>query len=303
MPLGPERFARHRHHVRLMQQPLRQLHRRRYPRLPQIPRHIRINVERALRLRARDPRNLPQPRQNPIPQLQVIRPHLAHAFLRPAQRRNRCLLHERRRARRRLALQLRHRRNHRLRPQRESRAPSRHRIRLRQRPQHYHVLLRIRKRSSAHQRTRVLQIHIAFVEQHPDPALVRQMHDPLQILRRHHRTRRIRRRIQNDRLRLRRDRPLDRICRDAETLRFRRLHEYARPACVLHDVLVRHPVRHRHNHLIAVIHQHLDGIEDRQLSARREDRLVRRVARPKIRAVALHNRLAHLRNPGNHGVL
>ena len=38
---------------------------------------------------------------------------------------------------------------------------------------------------------------------------------------------------------------------------------------VLDDVLVRHPVRYRQNHLFAVIHQHLQRIEQRQLSARR----------------------------------
>ena len=58
-----------------------------------------------------------------------------------------------------------------------------------------------------------VEIHIALIEQHKDPTLMRQPDNRLKILRRNHRTRRIRRRIQNDRLGLRRNRRLDHLAR------------------------------------------------------------------------------------------
>ncbi len=58
-------------------------------------------------------------------------------------------------------------------------------------------------------------------------------------------------------------------------------------ARVLNDVLERDPVGHRQNDLVAVVHQHLDGVEQSQLAASGEDCLFGRVVRAEIAGVAL----------------
>ena len=51
-----------------------------------------------------------------------------------------------------------------------------------------------------------------------------------------------------------------------------------------------------------MLHQHLDGVEQRQLLARRKYRLIHRVVAAKVARMAIHNRLAQLRNPRHHGI-
>ena len=129
-----------------------------------------------------------------------------------------------------------------------------------------------------------------------------EMNDPLQVLRRHHRPRRIRRRIQNDRLGPRRNRLLNRVRRDAEVLRLAGFEENHLAARVLDDVLEAHPVRNRQNYLVAVIHQNLDRVEEREFPTGRKDGLVDPVVRPEIAGMPLHDRLPHVRNARNDGI-
>ncbi len=149
---------------------------------------------------------------------------------------------------------------------------------------------------------RVVQVHIALVQQQVDPPVVRQVHNPLQVLGRHYTARRVRRRVQNNRLGPRRNRLLNRVRRNPEALRLARLQVHHLAPGVLDDVLEAHPVGNRQNHLVAVVHQHLDGVEKRQLAAGRKNRLGDVVVRPKVAGMALHNRFAHVRNPRHHGV-
>ena len=148
----------------------------------------------------------------------------------------------------------------------------------------------------------IVQVDVALVQQQINPALVRQVHNPLQILGRHHRARRVRRRVQNDGLGPRRNRLLNRVGRDAEALRLAGLEKHHLAARVLDDVLEAHPVGNRQNHLVAVVHQDLDGIEQRQLAAGGKDGLIDRVVRAEVAGVALHNRLAHVGNARHHRI-
>ena len=144
-----------------------------------------------------------------------------------------------------------------------------------------------------------VEVDVALIEQHIDAVLVRQPNDRLEILRSHNRARRIRRRIQNDRLGLRRNRRLNHLRGDAEVLFLFALDQHNLAARVLDDVLERHPVGHRQDDLVAMIDQHLDRVEERQLAASREHALVRRVVRPEVAGMAIDNRLTHLGNAGH----
>jgi len=73
-------------------------------------------------------------------------------------------------------------------------------------------------------------------------------------------------------------------------------------ARVLNDVFKRDPVGNGQNDLIAVVDQHLDGVEERQLPAGGEDGLIRGVIGAEVAGVALHDRLPELGNAGNDGV-
>src|SRR6201996_7446880 len=126
MLIGSERLTWHRHNMCLGQQPRRQLAGRLHPALTQERAHVRIHVERALRLRARQPRNRLESLKDTIAQPDVVSPHLLHALLARGQRGNRRTLHHARRVRGRLRLQLAHRSNNRLRPQRKPRTPPSH---------------------------------------------------------------------------------------------------------------------------------------------------------------------------------
>ena len=51
-----------------------------------------------------------------------------------------------------------------------------------------------------------------------------------------------------------------------------------------------------------MVHQHLDGVEQRQLSAGGEDGLVRSIVGPEIAGVPLHNRFSEFRNARDHRI-
>ena len=119
---------------------------------------------------------------------------------------------------------------------------------------------------------------------------------------RHNRAGRIGRRVQDDDLRLWRYRFFDGLGRDAEVLRLLRVQEDDLAPCILNDVLERHPVGHRQNHLIAMVYQHLDGIEERQFAAGREDGFINSVVGTKVGRMAIHDRFANFRNTGHHRV-
>ena len=159
-----------------------------------------------------------------------------------------------------------------------------------------------RKRPARHALARVVQVHVALVQQQVDAAVVRQVHNPFQVLGSHHTPRRVRRRVQNDRLGPRRNRLLNRVCRNPPALCFAGLKKHHLAARVLDDVLEAHPVGNRQNHFVAVIHQHLDGVEQGQLAASGKNRFVDCVVRSKVGRMPLHDRLAHVGNARHHGI-
>jgi hypothetical protein len=129
-----------------------------------------------------------------------------------------------------------------------------------------------------------------------------QVDDPLEIFGGNHGPGRVRRRIQDDGLGAGRDGLLDGIGGDAEVLRFAGLEENDLAAGILNDVFEADPIWDRQNHLIAVVHQHLDGVEQGQFAAGGEDRFVYGVIRTEVATMALDNGLAHVRNAGHHRV-
>ncbi len=90
--------------------------------------------------------------------------------------------------------------------------------------------------------------------------------------------------------------------RDAEILRLAGFQIHRLAARVLDDVFERDPIGNRQHHFIAVVHQHLNRMEQRQLATGGEHRFLRRVVAAEIGRVALNNRLAHLRNAAHDGV-
>ncbi len=128
---------------------------------------------------------------------------------------------------------------------------------------------------------------------------MRQPNDRVEILGAQHRARRIRWRVEDNRLGLVRDCGFDALHGNAKVLRLVGLEEHWRATRKLDNVLVRNPERHRHDDLIAVLDQHLDGVEDCQLAAGREHALIGRVVGTEVCRVALQDRLAHFRRTGH----
>src|ERR1700760_1273971 len=89
---------------------------------------------------------------------------------------------------------------------------------------------------------------------------------------------------------------------DAEVFRLFSLQKNNLAARILDDVLKRNPVRNRQNDLVAVVDQHLNRVEERELAAGRKDGLFRRVIRAEIACVTLDDRLTQLWNTGYYGV-
>ena len=92
------------------------------------------------------------------------------------------------------------------------------------------------------------------------------------------------------------------LCGYAESLRLIRFQQNAIPARIAHDVFERNPVRHRQNHFVAVIHQHLNGIEQRMLAAGRGNHFLAPVVRIEIHGMAVHNRIAQFGGSGHGGI-
>ena len=155
-----------------------------------------------------------------------------------------------------------------------------------------HALAILAQRSHGKLFSGVVQIDVALIGEHPDAALRRQSNHRLQILRRHDCARRVRRRIQNDHFRARSHQALDHLRRHPEALAFVGLQEHAISARIANDVFERHPVRHRQNDFIAMVDQHLDGIEQRVLAPNRRHGFLAAVARLEIRRMAEHDGVA-----------
>ena len=164
------------------------------------------------------------------------------------------------------------------------------------------MLLRLRDGRAGERRFVEDQVRIALIEQQVDAAAVRQPHDALQIGARDDRARRIRRRVEDDGLRPRRDGTLDRFGGDAEVFALGGLNVNGFAARVLDDVLVGDPVGHGQDDLVAMVDQHLDGIEEGELAAGGEDRFLRGVVGAEVAGVALDDGLANLGDAGDDGV-
>src|SRR5262249_2394123 len=78
---------------------------------------------------------------------------------------------------------------------------------------------------------------------------------------------------------------------------------YACAPSILDDVLERDPIWDWDNHLVAVVHENLDGVEQGLLTTGRRDRLINRVVRTKVGRMALHDGFAQLRHASYGGVL
>ena len=77
---------------------------------------------------------------------------------------------------------------------------------------------------------------------------------------------------------------------EREIARLVGLDQHRLAARVAHDVLERHPVGHRQDDLVAMIDQHLDGVEQRVLAAGGGDGLVALVVGAEIHVVAVDDR-------------
>src|ERR1035437_918267 len=298
-----EAFSRNRRHVHLMQQAVRDVGAALHSALPEKRRYVRIRVERAFRHGALHTRNRPQAADNVVAQVYVLGEHVGHALLRTVQRRHRCLLHNRRWIRSRLALQFMHRVHHHRRAQRESQAPAGHGVGLRKRSDHQKPVAIYVQRSHREILARAIEIHVALVGNHPDAALMRQAHNLSHIRRTHDRARRIRWRIQNNQLRLRRDQAFHHLRGDAEALRFVGLKEHAVAAHVAHHVFERDPVGHRQNHFVAVVDQHRDDVEERVLAAHRSARFLALVGGSEIGGVPADDRVLQFDRAAHRRVL
>ena len=148
----------------------------------------------------------------------------------------------------------------------------------------------------------VVQVDVALIEQQEDSAVVREVHDALQILGGDDRARRVRRRVENDGLGAGRNGLLDGVGGDAEVFCFAGLEEDDLAARVLDDVFEADPVGNGQDDFVAVVDEHLDGVEERELAAGGEDGLVDAVVGAEVAGVALDDGLAHVGNAGHDGV-
>ena len=147
-----------------------------------------------------------------------------------------------------------------------------------------------------------IEIGVALVEHQVDAAAVCEPHDALEIGAGDDGARWIGGRVEDDGLGARRDGALDRFGGDAEILALGGLDVNELAAGVLDDVLVGDPVGHGQDDLVAMVDEHLDGIEERELAAGGEDRFFRGVAGAEVAGVALHDGLANLGDAGDDGV-
>jgi hypothetical protein len=120
----------------------------------------------------------------------------------------------------------------------------------------------------------IVQVHVALVQQQVDAAVVGQVDNPLQVLGAHHlpagfdgefRIIALVRGVMAFSI-------ASAVIRKLSASLVSRKHHLA--ARVLNDVFEADPIGNRQNHLVAVVHQDLDGVEERQLAAGGEDGLV-----------------------------
>ena len=199
-------------------------------------------------------------------------------------------------------MQLTHRGYDGLGAKRKSGAPAGHGVGLRQRAEHDHMLLRLRDGRAGERRFIEDQVRVALIEKQVDATAVRQAHDALQIGARDDGSRGIRRRIEDDGLRSRRDGTFYGFGGHAEVVALGGLQVYDLATRVLNDVLVGDPVGDRQDHLVAMVDQHLDCIEEGELAAGRENSFFRRVVCSEIAGVALDDSLAHLGDARDDGI-
>ena len=171
-------------------------------------------------------------------------------------------------------------------------SPTGHSVSLGEGTEHNDVLFGLDKGTAGDGSAGILQVHVAFIEQQEDSPRVGQLHDAFQVLGRDDGAGRVRGRVEDDGLGPRGDRALDGIRSNAEVFRFFGGQEHDLAARIPNDVLERDPVGDGQNHLIAMVHQHLDGIKERQLAAGGENGFVRGVIGAEVAGVALHDRLS-----------
>ncbi len=139
-------------------------------------------------------------------------------------------------------------------------------------------------------------------------ALMRQADDGGHVLGAHHRARGVRGRVQDDDLGARGEGALDHSRGEREAGVLVGFHEYRRAARVAHDVLEGDPGRGRDDDLVAMVHQHLDGVEQGVFAAGGGDGLLAFVLGAEIAGVASHDGVAqlpgaaHRRVPGEVGL-
>ena len=154
------------------------------------------------------------------------------------------------------------------------------------------MLFRICDRSHREAFAGVVQIDVALVGDNVDATPMRKANDLRQVLRAGDRARGIARRIQDDGLGSGCNGALDHRRREREAVRFVSFDVHRHTAGITNDVPKRNPVRHRHDDLVAMVHQHLHGVEQRLLAARRRDCLLSCVSRAEVLRVARGNSLA-----------
>ena len=149
---------------------------------------------------------------------------------------------------------------------------------------------------------RVVEIDVALVEEQIDATLVGEVDDALEVFAGDDGAGGVRGRIENDRLGARGDGGFDGVGGDAEVFGLTGFEEDNLAAGVLNDVFEADPVGDRQDHFVAVIDEDLERVEERVLSAGREDGFVDAVVRTEVAGVPLDDGFAHVGDAGNDGV-
>src|ERR1700733_8154156 len=296
MFLSAEGFAGNGDDVALVQQARGQFRCRVNTALAKKGGDVRVDVKRSLGLGAGDAGNLGQLLEHVVAQLDEFGAELRDAVLRTGQCSGGSLLHEAGRVRSLLRLQLAEVGDHRFGRERKTSTPSSHGIGLGERAEDYDVLLGPIEGAARDGLARIVEVHVALVEQKVDAPIVREMDDALEILRGDDGAGGIRRRIENDGLGARGDGRLDGVGGNAEVIGLAGLEEDDLAAGVLNDVFEANPVGDGQDDFVAVIDEDLDGIEERVLAAGGENGFVNRVIGAEVACVTLDDGLAHVGN-------
>ena len=138
----------------------------------------------------------------------------------------------------------------------------------------------------------MVQVDITLVGDDIDAAIMRQPQHRGHVLGLHHRAGRIVGRIQQNDFGARRDRALHHVGGQREIVPFVGGDVDRLAAGIAHDVFEGNPVGHRHNDFVAVIDQHLDGIEQGMLAADGGDAILALVVGAEVGSVALDDGVA-----------